>query len=221
VSGRTRNAGRATACRTKAFMTFARVSAFAVLDFWWGAVTKSRLQSIFRISVSGLLTSSLVISTACAQGGSSEAKPVITVNKYVVGRFSSYEFTVFSNGQVSFYGIATRVDGSRTIRLSSEQYRRALRLFEEIDFAKLESGPASSVVALATVTLERDGVRKSVSFPSTGGTGREYAVLITSLEEILGLRDLICPRLSRTNGKPVDLCLVEARFMEQELKGAK
>lgn len=97
---------------------------------------------------------------------------------------------MLSDGKAEFRGIDTRVKGPHQFKLSNEQYRRVLEIFDEVNFTKLQSGPLTFMGGWATVTLDRDSNRKSVSFPSIGGTGREYAILITSIEEVLQLRDL-------------------------------
>lgn len=188
-----------------------------IKNIWLGSIS---CLTIFMLLC--LLAFFALPSIAYAQSESSEIKQVIRINKYVLGKYSSYQLLVFSNGQVEFGGIDTRVTGVHKFKITDEQYRRALKVFDDIDFAKLESHPLTMIGhAIAAVSLDRDGVRKSVNFPSAGGTGREYAILITSLEEILRLHELICPRWSMTYGDKEDLCAYEARIMDQDIKGER
>jgi hypothetical protein len=170
----------------------------------------------------GLIVYLCASSALHAQVESGESKPTIIINKYVLRNFSAYQVTVFSDGRVNFYGLDSRVKGEHTFVLTLENYQRALQVFEEIDFKNLESGVASFMFARATVTLDRNGVRKTVHFPSKSeDSGRKYANLIRSLEERLQLRDLICPRLQPMDGETKDACLIEDRFLDQLLKGTK
>src|SRR5688572_12474449 len=128
------------------------------------------------------LCASVLLSIPQSNGQVNEPRAIITINKHVFSSVgSAYQLRVFANGQADFIGFDAKVKEPRTIRVSDAQIKKALRVFNEVGFERLESSELSYSGAHATIILERDGVPRSVSFPTSGGSLREYAILIRSM----------------------------------------
>lgn len=148
--------------------------------------------------------------------------PTISVRKHVYGAFSSYGLEVFSNRTARFYGINAK--SSRVFhdfKISQDQYNQIVRVIDEAGLEWRDSGAILSsdkfhMDALATLVVIQAGKEKISSFTAITAA---YAKVILNLEEILQLKDLICPRSAFIDGKLTDLgCEYETQILRERLK---
>jgi hypothetical protein len=153
---------------------------------------------------------------AHARDPRSDEEPTIDVRKYVVGAFSAYGVRVFADRTVLFFGFNSKSKGKwETGSISEQQFTRALKVFDEVDLTQVALEPPDPMFAMAKVTIVRDGLAKSVSFRTVSPA---YARVIRTLEQQLGIRDFICPRIEWLDGKLSEHgCEFEDRVLDDVL----